>query len=47
VVAFTLPYPLYAPYADLGMRVGFIFAPIATLATVWGYFCLPKCKGLT
>ncbi|RSH89766.1 hypothetical protein EHS25_001845 [Saitozyma podzolica] len=29
------------------MRVGFIFAPIATLATVWGYFCLPKCKGLT
>jgi hypothetical protein len=46
VVAFSLPYLLYAPYANLGMKVGFIFAPIATLATIWAYFFLPECKGL-
>jgi hypothetical protein len=47
VVAFTLPYLLYAPYANLGMKVGFIFGPIATLATIWAYFFIPECKGLT
>jgi hypothetical protein len=46
VVAFCLPYLLYAPYANLGMKVGFIFAPIATLAAIWAYLFLPECKGL-
>lgn len=30
----------------MGMKVAFIFAPIAVLAALWTYFCLPECKGL-
>jgi hypothetical protein len=44
--AFSLPYLLYAPYANLGMKVGFIFAPFCVLALVWGYLFIPECKGL-
>lgn len=47
VVVFTLPYLMFAPYAELGMKVAFIFAPIAVIATLWAYFCLPECKNLT
>lgn len=47
VVVFSLPYLLYSPYANLEMRVCFIFAPIAFLAALWVYFCLPECKGLS
>lgn len=46
-VVFSLPYLLYAPYANLEMKVCFIFGPLATLATIWVYFCLPECKGLS
>lgn len=46
VTAFSLPYLLYAPYANLGMKVGFIFAPFCVVALIWGYLFIPECKGL-
>jgi hypothetical protein len=45
VVAFTLPYLLNAPYANLQSKVGFIFGSLAFCATVFVYFFLPECKG--
>ncbi|CAK7204953.1 hypothetical protein SEUCBS139899_007715 [Sporothrix eucalyptigena] len=45
VVNFTIPYLLYAPYADLNSKVGFIFGSFSFLATVFTYFCIPECKG--
>ena len=45
VVAFTLPYLLNAPYANLQSRVGFVYGPMAALAFVFAYFCIPDCKG--
>ncbi|OAA65191.1 General substrate transporter [Niveomyces insectorum RCEF 264] len=40
-VSFSLPYLLYAPYANLESKVGFIYGSIAFAGVVWGYFYLP------
>jgi SP family sugar:H+ symporter-like MFS transporter len=40
VIAFTVPYLLNAPYANLGSKVGFIYAPLAALAFL---FCVCEC----
>ncbi|KAK8124249.1 sugar transporter [Apiospora kogelbergensis] len=45
VVTFSLPYLLYAPYAELGSKVGFIFGSIAAVSIVFVYFCVPDCNG--
>ena len=44
VVAFTLPYLLDPPYANLQGKVGFIYGSMCFLALVWGYFFLPELK---
>lgn len=44
-VNFTIPYLLYAPYANLNSKVGFIFGAFSFLAMVFTYFCIPECKG--
>ncbi|CZT46600.1 related to RGT2-Sensor of high external glucose concentrations [Rhynchosporium secalis] len=46
-VNFSLPYLLYAPYAALGSKVGFIFGAIAVCAVIFTFFCVPECKGRT
>lgn len=47
LVAFSIPYLLYEPYAALSSKVGFIFAPICVLAGLWVFFFLPETKGLS
>ncbi|KAF6834706.1 vegetative cell wall protein gp1 [Colletotrichum plurivorum] len=46
-IAFSMPYLLNAPYANLGSRVGLIFGSIAFLSLVFVYLCVPECKGRT
>ncbi|KAL2883354.1 hypothetical protein SGCOL_001034 [Colletotrichum sp. CLE4] len=46
-VAFTLPYLLNAPYANLGSKVGLIFGTVSILSLVFVYLCVPECKGRT
>lgn len=46
-VSFSIPYLLYAPYANLGSKVGFIFGAFAACALVFTYFCIPEGKGKT
>ncbi|CAH0045644.1 unnamed protein product [Clonostachys solani] len=45
VISFCIPYLLYAPYANLGSKVGFIFGSFALLAIIFSYFFVPECKG--
>ncbi|CAK7224611.1 hypothetical protein SCUCBS95973_005578 [Sporothrix curviconia] len=40
-VAFSLPYLLYSPGANLESKVGFIYGTITLLGILWGYFYLP------
>ncbi len=44
-VSFSLPYLLYAPYANLESRVGFIYGGVAVLGLIWSYFYLPETTG--
>ena len=44
-VSFSLPYLLYAPYADLESKVGFIYGSIAFIGIAWAWFCLPETRG--
>lgn len=46
-IAFTLPYLLNAPYANLGSKVGLIFGSIGFLSLVFVYLCVPEYKGRT
>lgn len=45
LVAFTLPYLLNAPYANLQSKVGFIYGSLALLGLVYTFFFVPECKG--
>ncbi|KIW10501.1 hypothetical protein PV08_11465 [Exophiala spinifera] len=47
VVAFCIPYLLYAPYANLGAKIGFIFAPIAFLTLVFAILGVPECRSFS
>lgn len=47
VVSFTIPYLLYAPYANLGAKICLIFAPIAVCTLLFAVFCVPECRGLS
>ncbi len=40
-VSFSLPYLLYAPYANLESKVGFIYGTLSFLGILWAYFYLP------
>jgi MFS transporter, SP family, sugar:H+ symporter len=44
-VSYSLPYLLYAPYAALGSKVGFIFGSIAAVSIVFIWFCIPDVSG--
>ena len=44
-ISFSIPYLLYAPYAALGSKVGFIFGSTAVLALVFTLLCVTECKG--
>ncbi|OAP54927.1 hypothetical protein AYL99_10627 [Fonsecaea erecta] len=44
-VGFSLPYLLNAPYANLHLQIGWVFAPICFIALVFVYFMVPECKG--
>ncbi|KAF9891506.1 hypothetical protein FE257_003973 [Aspergillus nanangensis] len=41
-ISFSIPYLLYAPYANLGAQVGFIFGGFAVCAVVFSWFCVPE-----
>ena len=43
-VNFSIPYLLYAPYANLGSKVGFIFGCFAFCSIIFVYLCVPECK---
>jgi MFS transporter, SP family, sugar:H+ symporter len=45
LTTFIIPYLLYPPYANLDAKVGFIFGSTAICALIFGYFCVPECKG--
>ena len=45
VASFTLPYLLYAPYANLGPRVAFIYGATSTAAIVFTFFFVPELTG--
>lgn len=47
VTAFTLPYLLFPPYANLQSKVGFIYGSFAVLAVLFTYFCIPDVHGRT
>ncbi|KAK7416861.1 hypothetical protein QQX98_004919 [Neonectria punicea] len=47
VTAFTLPYLLFGPYANLQAKVGFIYGSFAVLAVLFTYFCVPEVQGRT
>ncbi|CDO92667.1 unnamed protein product [Kluyveromyces dobzhanskii CBS 2104] len=46
LTAFTLPYLLSAPYANLQSKVGFVYGGFTVLSIVYSYF-LPECRGLS
>ncbi|KAH8878698.1 general substrate transporter [Thozetella sp. PMI_491] len=45
LVSFTLPYLLFAPYAALSSKVGFVFGAFAAMSVVFSYFCVPEVRG--
>jgi MFS transporter, SP family, sugar:H+ symporter len=47
VVSFCIPYLLYAPYANLGTKIGFVFAPLALMTLIFAIFAIPECRGLS
>ena len=47
VVSFTVPYLLYAPYANLGPKLGFIYGSFAASGLVFVFFFVPECRGLS
>lgn len=47
VVTFTIPYLLYAPYADLGPKLGFIYGSFAICALIFAFLCIPECRRLS
>ncbi|KAL4811645.1 hypothetical protein BDW67DRAFT_171543 [Aspergillus spinulosporus] len=44
-VSFSVPYLLYAPYANLQSKVGYIFGAFAACAALFSLFAIPECKG--
>ena len=47
MVAFTIPYLLYAPYANLQSKAGFIFGSFAVCSIVFTYLFVPEVAGRT
>jgi hypothetical protein len=45
VATFTLPYLLQFPYANLGAKVGFIYAATSVGFLVWAFFCYHDLTG--
>jgi SP family sugar:H+ symporter-like MFS transporter len=47
LVSFTIPYLYYAPYANLGPKLGLIFGSIAVCTLIFAYFFVPECRNLS
>jgi len=47
VVSFTIPYLLYAPYANLGTKIGLVFGPIAFCTLLFAAFVVPECRSFS
>lgn len=47
VVSFTIPYLLYAPYANLGVEIGLIFGPIALCTFIFAALFVPECRSFS
>ncbi|PYH90295.1 general substrate transporter [Aspergillus ellipticus CBS 707.79] len=47
IFAVAIPYALDTTGANWGGKLGFLFAGIGVLDTLWCYFCLPETKGRT
>lgn len=47
VVSFTIPYLLYAPYANLGVEIGLIFGPIALCTFIFAALVVPECRSFS
>ncbi|GAM36405.1 sugar transporter [Talaromyces pinophilus] len=45
VVVYTTPYLLSTPGANLGPKLGYIWAGFAFVGAVWVWFCMPELKG--
>lgn len=45
VATFTLPYLLQAPYANLGAKVGFIYAATSIGFLIWAFLCYHDLTG--
>lgn len=45
LVAYTLPYLLNKPYANLQSKVGFVYGSFSALGLIYTYFFVPECKG--
>ncbi|KEF60542.1 uncharacterized protein A1O9_02103 [Exophiala aquamarina CBS 119918] len=47
VVSFSIPYLLYAPYANLGTKIGLVFGPIAFCTLLFAIFVIPECRSFS
>jgi hypothetical protein len=47
VVSFSIPYLLYAPYANLGTKIGFVFGPIAFCTLIFATLVIPECRSFS
>lgn len=45
VVVYTTPYLLSTPGANLGAKLGYVWAGFAGLGAIWAWFCMPELKG--
>ncbi|TLD09672.1 hypothetical protein PspLS_11384 [Pyricularia sp. CBS 133598] len=47
LTSFSVPYLIYAQYAGLGSKVGFIFGGFCLLSVLFTWFFIPECTGKT
>ncbi|KAI6284790.1 hypothetical protein MCOR27_002552 [Pyricularia oryzae] len=47
LTSFSVPYLIYAQYAGLGSKVGFVFGGFCLLSVLFTWFFIPECTGKT
>lgn len=45
MVVYTTPYLLSTPGANLGPKLGYIWAGFAFVGAIWVWLCMPELKG--